>query len=273
MASTPLLEAAELVSRERAAPGFWCLGFRSLEIAARARAAHYVAIDLPGAFSVRLPLGIWTARDDTFTLLFREWGDRTTRLACVPDHSLVSVIGPLGNEFEIPEGDTRATIVAGGIGVVPFWLLARQLLEAGVRTTVLLGARTRHMLVGIEELRALGVEVRVSTDDGSVGSHGSVIDAVRTMPAPDILYGCGPPAMLRALCDHANVADIPCQVSLEETFGCSMGTCWGCVVPVRRGSEQASGYPRAADERRDFDFARVCADGTVFWSRDLLWQR
>jgi len=58
---------------------------------------------------------------------------------------------------------------------------------------------------------------------------------------------------------------------MEETFGCSMGTCWGCVVPVRRGSSAGTGYPRAPKETRDCDFARVCADGTVFDARELLW--
>lgn len=272
MVSTPLLEAAELISRERVAPGFWCLGFRSPEIAQRARPAHYVAIDLPGAFAVRLPLGIWTARDDTFTLLFREWGERTARLACVADHEPLSIIGPLGNEFALPEAGKRATIVAGGIGVVPFWLLVRDLLAAKVRTTVVLGARSKHMLVGVDDLRALGAEVRVCTDDASAGTRGTVLDLVRDAAAPDMLYGCGPPAMLRALSAHANDASIPCQISMEETFGCSMGTCWGCVVPIRRGAAQGTGYPKAGDERREYDFARVCVDGTVFWSKDVLWK-
>lgn len=271
MEPTPLLEAAELTSRERVAPGFWCLGFRAPEIARRARPAHYVAIDLPGAFAVRLPLGIWTARDDTFTLLFREWGERTVRLACVADGEPLSVIGPLGNEFSLPGEGKRAVIVAGGIGVVPFWLLVRELLAATVRTTVVLGARTKHMLVGVDELRALGAEVRVCTDDGSAGTRGSALDVARELPAPDMFYGCGPLPMLRALCDHANASGIPCQISMEETFGCSMGTCWGCVVPIRRGAPQGTGYPKAAAEKREYDFARVCADGTVFWSKDVVW--
>jgi dihydroorotate dehydrogenase electron transfer subunit len=273
MVSTPLLEAAELISRERVAPGFWCLGFRSPEIARRARPAHYVAIDLPGTFSVRLPLGIWTARDDTFTLLFREWGERTTRLACIADHEPLSIIGPLGNEFSLPDTGKRAVIVAGGIGVVPFWLLVRELLAAKVRTTVVLGARSKHMLVGVDELRALGADVKICTDDGSAGTRATALDLARELAPPDVFYGCGPPPLLRALSEHANAAGIPCQISMEETFGCSMGTCWGCVVPIRRGSPQAVGYPHASDEKREYDFARVCVDGTVFWSREILWNR
>lgn len=272
MASTPLLETAILTSRELIAPGFWCLGFRSPQIAQRAEPAHYVAVDVPGAFSVRLPLGIWTATEDEFTLLFREWGDRTVRLASVLDGEHISMIGPLGNQFAIPAPGSRATIVAGGIGVVPFWLLAKRLVSRGVATTVLLGARTQSMLVGAGELATLGVDVSLCTDDGTLGEKGTVLDLLERAPRADIWYGCGPPRMLRALCERALAASVPCQISMEETFACSMGTCWGCVVPVRRDSPQGTGYPRAATEKRDFDFARVCADGTVFDAADVRWQ-
>jgi dihydroorotate dehydrogenase electron transfer subunit len=271
MESTPTLETATLVSRERIAPGFWCLGFRSPEIARRARPAHYVAIDLPDGFSVRLPLGIWTVRGDEFTLLFREWGKRTTRLAALPDGQRLSMIGPLGNVFDIPARGKRATIVAGGVGVVPFWLLAKELKAAGVDTTVLLGARTKDALIGAGDLEQAGARVIVCTDDGSLGKRGTVLDVLSEMPKADMLYGCGPPRMLRALCEVANAAGVPCQISMEETFACSMGTCWGCVVPVRRGSAQGSGYPKAAAEKRDYDFARVCTDGTVFSAADVRW--
>lgn len=271
MATTPLLETAELTSRERIAPGFWCLGFRSPEIARRARPAQYVALDLPGTFAVRLPLGIWTVDRDEFTLLFREWGDRTIRLARIADDELLTLIGPLGNEFAIPDRGKRAVIAAGGIGVVPFWLLVKELVAAGVETTVLMGARNKDLLVGVDDLRKLGVAVELCTDDGSLGARGTVLGLLESARPADMLYGCGPPGMLRGLCEWANAAGIPCQISMEETFGCSMGTCWGCVVPVRRGCAQGTGYPKAPSETRDYDLARVCMDGTVFWSSDVRW--
>ena len=271
MESTPVLETATLTSRERIAPGFWCLGFRSERIAQRARAAHYVAIDVPGPFSVRLPLGIWTVAGDTFTLLFKEWGDRTIRLSRVSEGTPISLIGPLGNVFDVTPRGSRATIISGGIGVVPFWLLARDLVKAGVHVTAVLGARTREHLVGLRELENTGIELVTCTDDGSLGRRGTVIDILATLPGADMLYGCGPPGMLRALCAYALEKGVPCRISMEETFGCSMGTCWGCVVPVRRGAAQAVGYPRAVAEKRAYDFARVCADGTVFDARDLVW--
>jgi dihydroorotate dehydrogenase electron transfer subunit len=270
--AAPRLQTATIMSREYRAPGFWCVGIHSPEIARAARPAQYVALDIPGEFSVRLPLGIYTAGDADFSLLFQEWGGRTSRLAAMNIGDTISCIGPLGNAFCIPAAGSRALIVAGGLGVVPFWLLARELMAARVETTIVLGGRSKEHIVGAAELTAHGCAIELCTDDGSTGFQGNVVERARQLPSADIIYGCGPPRMLRSLCEFANRAGVRCQVSMEETFACSMGTCWGCVVPVRRGCAQGTGYPKAPGERRDLDFARVCTDGTVFEAADVLWR-
>lgn len=267
------LDSATIVSREFRTPGFWYVRLRSPEIARTARAAQYVAIDMQGGFALRLPLGIFTVNGDDFTLLFQEWGERTSRLARVEAGQTVSCIGPLGNEFRLPASGSKAIIVAGGLGVVPFWLLARELRASRVDATIVLGARTKNHLAGLDELAQLGLSIEICSDDGSVGFHGNVLQRVRSLPRADMMYGCGPPAMLRALCEFANEKNVPCQISMEENFACSLGTCWGCVVPVRRGCAQGTGYPKAPGEKREHDFARVCADGTVFSAADVLWRR
>ena len=267
----PTLETTTLVSREQVAPGFWLVRLRGPRIAGRTRAAQYVAIDVAGGFAARLPLGVWTVQGDEFTLLFREWGERTRQLAHLGVGTELSCIGPLGNVFSTPAKGARALIAAGGIGVVPFWLLARDLQAAGVGVSAIFGARTKHMLAGAAQLRQTIKDLRLCTDDGSEGERATVLDLVHAAPKPDILYGCGPPGMLRALCDLAVAERIPCEISMEETFGCSMGTCWGCVVPVRRGARQGTGYPVSPRDSRNYDFARVCIDGTVFSAEDVLW--
>jgi dihydroorotate dehydrogenase electron transfer subunit len=268
----PRLQTATIVSREYRPPGFWCVGLREPELAKNVRPAQYVAIDLAGGFMLRLPLGVFTADGEHFTLVFAEWGDRTTRLAHTGIGETVSFIGPLGNEFTLPQAGSTAIILAGGLGVTPFWLLARELRAANVDTTIVLGARSKEQVVGARELGSHGFHIDICTDDGSAGFRGTVVDRVRTLRRADMLYGCGPPGMLRALCAYANSESIRCQISMEETFGCSMGTCWGCVIAVRRGSPQATGYPKAPEEQREFDFARVCADGTVFDALDVIWR-
>ncbi len=268
----PRLCTATVVDREFRAPGFWCVRLRCGYVAKEAGPAQYIALDLPGGFAVRLPLGIYTAKADEFSLLFQEWGERTSRLAMLAEGEEISCIGPLGNEFALPKTGSKATNVAGGLGVAAFWMLSRDLRAAGIETTIVLGARSKDHVVGREDLAAFGFPIEVCTDDGSEGFHGNVVERLRGLMAPGMLYGCGPRGMLRALCAHANTASIPCQISMEETFGCSMGTCWGCVVPVKRDCKQGTQYPKAPGERRDFDFARVCADGTVFSAADVVWQ-
>lgn len=268
----PRLCDATVVNREFRAPGFWCVRLRCAHVARNARPAQYVAIDLPGPFGVRLPLGIYEAENDEFSLLFQEWGDRTSRLAGLREGDTLSCIGPLGNQFTVPGPGCKATIVAGGLGVAAFWMLARELQAKGIKTTIVLGARSKDHLVGREELSAFGFPIEICTDDGGAGFHGNAVERLRDLPAADLLYGCGPRGMLRALCAFANETSVSCQISMEETFGCSLGTCWGCVVPVRRGCEQGTGYPKAPGERREYDFARVCTDGTVFLAADVLWQ-
>jgi len=267
----PTIETTTLISREQVAPGFWLLRLRGREIARRTRAAQYVAIDVPGTAVARLPLGVWTAQGDEFSLLFREWGERTRKLAGLAAGTELSCVGPLGNTFSTPGRGARALIAAGGIGIAPFWLLARDLRQAKVRVSAVFGARTKAMLVGAEQLRQEVDDLRLCTDDGSEGQRATVIDLVLAAPRPDVLYGCGPAGMLRALSAHAVATDTACEISMEETFGCSMGTCWGCVVAVRRGAGEGTGYPASPRDSRNYDFARVCIDGTVFPARDVLW--
>ncbi|MBV8602139.1 MAG: hypothetical protein JO359_11300, partial [Candidatus Eremiobacteraeota bacterium] len=110
------------------------------------------------------------------------------------------------------------------------------------------------------------------TDDGSTGHHGFVTDLLRTRPLPALILACGPSAMLRAVAALANERAIPAQLSLEETFGCGVGACWGCVVPLARSSAQAPHFPPASpNEPRPFAHARICKEGPVFWASELMW--
>jgi len=180
----------------------------------------------------------------------------------------------------IQKGDTVVVFGCGPVG--QFAIASAKLLGAG-RVFAVDALPDR-----LEAAKAQGAEVvdynaehavgagllcgaAVATDDGSAGLHGSVIDALQRTPDHGALYGCGPPGMLRALCAFANERQAECQLSLEEVFGCSMGVCWGCVVPVRRGCPAATGYPRAQSDSRTYDLARVCIDGTVFRAADLAW--
>ena len=174
----------------------------------------------------------------------------------------LSLIGPLGNAFLVPDSCRQLILVAGGIGVPPIRFLAQSLLEregAPQRCVVFVGGRSRDDLVCISEFDLPGFLVDVSTDDGSQGHHGLVtgsLERVLDQGSADMICACGPPAMLKAVAAIAEARQIPCQVSIEAMMACGMGACLGCAVQVRD------------DDAR---YRHVCMDGPVFDARRLVW--
>jgi dihydroorotate dehydrogenase electron transfer subunit len=134
------------------------------------------------------------------------------------------------------------------------------------------GARTADLLVERERFASEGCEVICATDDGSFGHHGFVTEALAAAERkPDLILACGPSPMLRATAFVAGELGVPAQLSLEETFACGVGGCWGCVVPLDRASAQAPGFPGADSGGSDVVYARICKEGPVFWAHELRW--
>src|SRR5262249_11780702 len=149
----------------------------------------------------------------------------------------------------------------GGIGQTPFLAYGRELLggrgyggatprrvAAGVE--ICYGVRTAELAAGVVDFRALGMEVHLASDDGSIGHGGFVTGLVAKRPRPDHFVGCGPEPMLRSLAKLAGHWDVPCHLSLETPMACGIGICFSCVTRVRT----ANGW----------DYRRVCTDGPIF---------
>ena len=165
-------------------------------------------------------------------------------------------------------------MVAGGIGQTPFLALAREYLgqrtygdpprnvPAAKNVTLYYGARTKDYLAGVTDFEQAGVEVRVSTEDGSAGHCGLVTDLVRPVvrrsPHACRIVCCGPEPMMREIALICTQRDIFCQVSLERHMACGMGTCQSCVCKVR----QAGG---------GWAIRLCCTDGPVFNAADIIW--
>jgi len=105
-----------------------------------------------------------------------------------------------------------------------------------------------------------------------MGHAGYITDLLaQATDPPDLILACGPTPMLRAVARVAQEMNVPAQLSLEETFGCGVGGCWGCVVPLVRTSEQAPSFPPPQRDGSDVVYARVCREGPVFWAHELRW--
>ena len=195
-------------------------------------------------------------------ILFKVVGKGTERLSRCKTGDRLSVIGPLGNAFLVPETCRRLILVAGGLGVPPIRFLAHRLLaqEGSLsRCMVFVGGRSKDDLVCLTEFDLPGFLLDISTDDGSQGNPGvvtrSLKKALDAEPA-DLICACGPHGMLKAVAEIAIQRDIACQVSIEAMMACGMGACLGCAVAVRD------------DDAR---YRHVCMDGPVFDAHRLKW--
>ena len=205
-------------------------------------------------------------------------GKLTRKLSSLAPGQLLDIWGPLGNGFPClyqPGSDTMRhfVLVAGGIGQTPFMAMAREVLglrqfglpvrraQKAERVTLCYGVRNREYLAGVDEFRSLGVDVKISTDDGSFGHHGRVTDLLDKVLASSTdcqIVCCGPERMMEAVSTLAAARNTPCLVSLETPMACGIGICFSCVARVR-------------DEGGGWDYRRTCVEGPVFDSRQIIW--
>ena len=169
---------------------------------------------------------------------------------------VIPLIGPLGNGFpyERAEG-RRAFLIGGGIGVPPILELAKEM--KCEKKQIVVGYRNHETFLK-QEFEAAG-EVYISTEDGSVGTKGNVMDAVRGHALEaDIIYACGPTPMLRAVKAYAEERGIECYLSLEERMACGIGACLACVCQSKE-----------IDSHSHVHNKRICKDGPVFLSTEV----
>jgi len=176
------------------------------------------------------------------SILVKRIGISTTLLYNARVGDTVACLGPLGQPFTLVDTPAEGWMVAGGVGLAPFWTLGAALVARGVKTTLFYGARSADDLFYLEYFRGLGVELMLTTEDGSAGEKGRVIAplerALGARPAeqPLTMYACGPEGMLAATARTAARFNRPCEVSVERIMGCGMGGCYSCIVPMKSAS-------------------------------------
>lgn len=184
-------------------------------------------------------------------LVYRVVGKGTEEFSQMTAGATVEVMGPLGNGFVL-EGK-KALLIGGGIGIPPMLELAKQL---KCEIQIVLGYRDITFMD--KEFEAYGA-VYVSTEDGSKGTKGNVIDAIRSNHlSGDMIFACGPTPMLRGVKNYALEQGIKSQLSLEERMACGIGACLGCVC--RTGE---------TDHHSNVKNKRICKDGPVFYGEEV----
>jgi dihydroorotate dehydrogenase electron transfer subunit len=188
---------------------------------------------------------------EAIRLVYRIVGKGTKDFAMMKLKESIEVMGPLGNGFTL-EGK-KALLIGGGIGIPPMLELAKQL---NCEIQIVLGYRDTPFLD--QEFLPYG-NVYISTEDGSSGTKGNVLDAIREHQLEaDIIYACGPTPMLRGIQSYALEKGIKAQLSLEERMACGIGACLGCVCKTKE-----------TDHHSNVKNKRICKDGPVFYAQEV----
>jgi dihydroorotate dehydrogenase electron transfer subunit len=268
----PIDVAAEVIANRALSGDYNVLALGAPAIAAASKPGQFVMIK-PGAGCdplLRRPFSVFEILRDGggaatgLTILSKRIGASTRLLYDARPGDRIACLGPLGRAFTIVEPASEAWMVAGGVGLAPFATLAESLRARGVKTTLFYGARTARELFYLDVFRALGVDLVLTTEDGSAGEAGRVVApldrqlASRSRNASVMIYACGPEGMLAATARVSAKHHRPCQVSVERIMGCGLGGCYSCVVPMR-------------GEHGGFHHVRSCIAGPVLAADQIVW--
>ncbi|UCH80458.1 MAG: dihydroorotate dehydrogenase electron transfer subunit [Nitrospiraceae bacterium] len=206
---------------------------------------------------LKRPFSIHRWIDGNFQLLYRVTGKGTKILSEKKPGNILDILGPLGKGFPFPGKDRQVILVAGGIGIAPMYAMAESIKDKN--PLLFYGTKTKKDVLLVDDFRSMGVDLRISTDDGSYGVKGNIVNVLKkyiardSLKAPYVMYACGPAIMLMKLSGLASEYKMKGYIAMEQNMACGIGTCLGCVVKTRKGHK------------------RVCKEGPVFPIEEIIW--
>ena len=240
-----------------------CEGIYDIEVACKsageAKPGQFAMI-FPASKDTLLgrPISICEVKDGILRFVYRVAGKGTKEFSSLQKGDTVRILAPLGNGYDLSIlKDKKVMVMGGGIGIPPMLELAKELKESGAEVTAVMGYRDNALFLkdDIEKFATL----YIATEDGSVGTKGNVLDAVRENGIEcDVICACGPMPMLRAIKNYAEEKGITACISLEERMACGVGACLGCVCKTKE-----------KDAHSHVNNARVCTEGPVFDASDV----
>lgn len=261
--------------------GHFLLSLKSPSQAQAVRPGQFAMLRLPGHSDVllRRPMSIYDVKAAgadsgngaaVLQFLYKVVGRGTRLMAELKPGDETGLLAPLGHGFFEEDylneaiGVDEVLHVAGGIGIAALLLPAKSLASHGIKQRLFFGGRTQWDLVGTEDFAPLAPEQVLATEDGSRGHHGYVTLPLRehlrnNLNRKFLLMACGPWAMLHAAVELASEFGHRCLVSMENRMGCGLGVCLGCCIRV-----QGEGHGA---------YQRVCTEGPVFWSDQVVWTK
>ena len=247
-------EMAVVVSQKEIGTGIFDLVVKTNEIAANAKAGQFVSLYCnDGTKLLPRPISLCgiDRENGTLRMVYRVAGKGTADFSKMVAGDEIRILGPLGNGFT--KKNKKAFLIGGGIGIPPMLQLAKEL---DCEKTAVLGYRDELFL--LDDFKAV-CDTYIATEDGSAGTKGNVIDAIKANGLQaDIIYACGPTPMLRALKAFAEENKMECYISMEERMACGIGACLACVCKSKE-----------KDDHTHVHNKRVCKEGPVFDAKEV----
>lgn len=258
------LEQASVLEHIPIRGGYNLLRMRAPRIAPCVKPGQFIHVKVPHLEEcvLRRPFSVFRTDNDSLAILYKDVGKGTRTLQYLKPGESLSILGPLGHGFPMPNPDCYPVIVAGGYGMAALYLTAS---SSPVKGVAFFGGRAQKDILCVADFEALGWIVHVTTEDGSLGRKGIVTEALDdwwrsegTARQPE-LFVCGPSGMLKAVALRALERGWQAWTSMDNNMGCGVGACLTCVLKIQAGE---SGWT----------WARACREGPVFNARDVRWE-
>ena len=228
----------EIIAKEQLSQDVYRMRVKAPLIAEERQPGQFIILQLDTEFGERIPLTIADAdaAEGSITIIFQAVGKSTKLLAQMKaGEEIPNLVGPLGKPTHIEKFGT-VVCVGGGIGVAPMYPIAQGMKRAGNKLIVIIGARTKELVILEKEMRAIADEVIVCTDDGSYGRKCLVTEPLKELcsqePKPDLAVAIGPPVMMKFCSLTTKPFAVPTVVSLNTIMIDGTGMCGGCRVTV-----------------------------------------
>ena len=226
------------------APGVYRMAL-SGDTSAITAPGQFINIALDGLY-LRRPISVCDWDGEGLVIIYKVVGKGTAQMSEMQPGQGLDCLTGLGNGYDVDACPADPVLVGGGVGVPPLYGLAKRMLAAGKKPTVVLGFNTAAEIFYDMQFAALGVAVSVATVDGTAGVKGFVTALI---PEGAYVCACGPEPMLKAVYNKAAGG----QFSFEARMGCGFGACMGCTCKTVTGHK------------------RICKEGPVLFKEEILW--
>jgi dihydroorotate dehydrogenase electron transfer subunit len=235
------------------------LTFYPLEPVNDPKPGQFYLIEVGSSYDplLKRPFSFFRKTSEGIQFLYTVRGKGTALMRDLKQGEVIHILGPLGSGYPEPGNGELPLLVAGGIGIASIFSLVESLAK---KAQVFYGARNKNELLIIDEVKGLTGVLTVSTDDGSMGEKGTVVDVLSDflthhslLNTRYLLYACGPRQMLEALSGVAIEKGLKGYISVEENMACGVGACLGCAVKTNGG------------------YKMVCSEGPVFPIEEIIW--